>query len=124
MEVIPIKVCPYLESCFEILGRRWNGLIIHYLSICPEFTAHFSDMKRDLPDITPRSLSLKLTELTEHGLVIKKVTEGTPVNISYHLSDKGQQLAIALQPVQAWAQQYLDLDISNSKEEGNSNGEK
>ena len=92
MEVVLIKICPYLESCFEILGRRWNGLIIHYLSNCPEFTAHFSHMKRDLNDITPRSLSLKLTELAEHGLVVKKVTEGTPVIITYHLSEKGQQL--------------------------------
>ncbi len=117
MEVVPIKVCPYLESCFEILGRRWNGLIIHYLSICPEFTAHFSDMKRDLSDITPRSLSLKLSELAEWGLVIKKVTEGTPVIISYHLSEKGQQLAIALQPVQAWAQQHIELDLSNQTKE-------
>ena len=72
LEVIIIKICPYLESCFEILGRRWNGLIIHYLSNCPEFTAHFSQMKRDLNDITPRSLSLKLTELAEHGLSLKK----------------------------------------------------
>ncbi|MFS0576937.1 helix-turn-helix domain-containing protein [Sporosarcina sp. 179-K 3D1 HS] len=105
-----MKVCPYLESCFEILGRRWNGLIIHYLSNCPDFTAHFSQMKRDLPDITPRSLSLKLTELAEFGLIEKKVTEGTPVTISYHLSDKGQQLAIALQPVHEWAQQHIELD--------------
>jgi DNA-binding HxlR family transcriptional regulator len=108
--VILIKVCPYLESCFEILGRRWNGLIIHYLSNCPEFTAQFSQMKRDLTDITPRSLSLKLTELSDYELVMKKVTEGTPVTITYHLTEKGQQLAIALQPVHVWAQKNINLD--------------
>lgn len=110
-----MKVCPYLESSFEILGRRWNGLIIHYLSNCLDFTAHFSHMKRDLNDITPRSLSLKLTELSEHGLVVKKVTAGTPVMISYHLSEKGQQLAIALQPVHKWAQENIDLERTNTK---------
>jgi DNA-binding HxlR family transcriptional regulator len=108
-----IKVCPYLESCFEILGRRWNGLIIHYLSNCPEFTAHFSDMKRDLKAITPRSLSLKLTELAEYDLIVKKVTKGTPITITYHLSEKGQQLALALQPIQAWAQQYIEIDFTD-----------
>ena len=105
-----MQICPYLESCFEILGRRWNGLIIHYLANCPDYTAKFSDMKRDLKDITPRSLSMKLTELAEHDLVVKKVTAGTPVTIWYHLSDKGKQLAVALQPIQAWAQQNLKLD--------------
>ena len=113
MEVISIKICPYLESSFEILGRRWNGLIIHYLSNCPNFTAHFSDMKRDLNDITPRALSMKLTELAEHELVEKRVTEGNNVIISYHLSGKGQQLALALQPIQNWAQQNLILDKNN-----------
>jgi DNA-binding HxlR family transcriptional regulator len=111
--VIVIKVCPYLESCFEILGRRWNGLIIHYLSNCPEFTAHFSDMKRDLNAITPRSLSLKLTELAEYDLIVKKVTKGTPITITYHLSEKGQQLASALQPIQAWAQQNMEIDFTD-----------
>lgn len=110
MEVIIIQLCPYLESCFEILGRRWNGLIIHYLSNCPHFTAQFSQMKRDLHDITPRSLSLKLTELSGFGLVEKRVTEGTPVVITYHLTEKGQQLALALQPVQEWAQQHIELE--------------
>lgn len=105
-----MKVCPYLESCFEILGRRWNGLIIHYLSNCPAYTAHFSDMKRDLNAITPRSLSIKLTELAEHDLVMKKVTTDSPVTISYHLSEKGQQLATALQPIQEWAQKNIDLE--------------
>ena len=99
-----------MESCFEILGRRWNGLIVHYLSNCPGYTAHFSDMMRDLADITPRSLSMKLTELAGHDLVVKKVTEGTPVTIEYHLSEKGKQLAIALQPVQQWAQDHLELE--------------
>jgi DNA-binding HxlR family transcriptional regulator len=113
--VIELKVCPYLESSFEILGRRWNGLIIHYLSNCPDFTAHFSDMKRDLSDITPRSLSMKLTELADHDLVEKIVTMRTPISISYHLTEKGQQLAIALQPVQEWAQKNIDLDNKNNE---------
>ena len=116
MEVILIKICPYLESSFEILGRRWNGLIIHYLSNCPDYTAHFSDMKRDLNDITPRALSMKLTELAEHNLVYKNVTTGTPVMISYHLTEIGQQLSLALKPIQAWAQQHLEVDLSKNKE--------
>jgi DNA-binding HxlR family transcriptional regulator len=72
-------------------------------------------MKRDLNAITPRSLSLKLTELAEYELVVKKVTKGTPITITYHLSEKGQQLASALQPIQAWAQQNLEINLSDHK---------
>jgi DNA-binding HxlR family transcriptional regulator len=101
-----LEICPYLQYSFEILGKKWNGLIIHYLSLCPDGKAHFSEMKRDLPDITPRALSLKLTELGEYGLIEKKVVTGTPVIISYELTEKGQSLTAALESIQKWALQY------------------
>ncbi|MEO3945295.1 helix-turn-helix domain-containing protein [Gorillibacterium sp. CAU 1737] len=101
-----MQVCPYLEYSFHILGRKWNGLILHYLSLFPKGEAHFSEIQRDLKDITPRALSLKLTELQEHGLLEKVVTNGTPVVIAYRLTEKGRALTEALGPVQQWAQQY------------------
>lgn len=115
-----MQICPYLEASFQILGKRWNGLIIHYLSICPNNSAHFSDIKKDLTDITPRALSMKLTELIELGLINKKVIEGSSVTIFYELTDMGIQLAEALKPVQAWAKNNIQLgQMNNTKSEGN-----
>ncbi|WP_066069145.1 winged helix-turn-helix transcriptional regulator [Neobacillus soli] len=101
-----MEICPYLQYSFEILGKKWNGLIIHYLSLCPDGMAHFSEIKRDLPDITPRALSLKLSELGEHGLIEKKVTTEPSVIISYELTEKGRTLTLALEPIQQWALKY------------------
>ena len=116
--VIFIQICPFLEASFQILGKKWNGLIIHYLSLCKEGSAHFTDMKRDLPDITPRALSLKLSELIEYGLIEKKVVGGSHVTISYELTEKGRSLAEALQPIQKWGQSYLNLEpVKDKKEE-------
>lgn len=109
MEVISIQVCPYLEYSFSILGKKWNGLILHYLSLCENGSAHFSDMKRDLTDITSRALSLKLSELIDYGLIEKKVTANPTVTISYVLTEKGLSLTSALAPIQRWAQQYENL---------------
>ena len=50
-------------------------------------------MKRDLKTITPRALSIKLTDLMEWGLVEKNVVSTSPVNIIYQLTDKGNALA-------------------------------
>lgn len=103
-----IQICPNLEYSFQILGKKWNGLILHYLSLAPNHEAHFSEIKRDLPEITPRALSLKLMELQEHGVIEKNVKTGTPVIISYVLTEKGRALTEALGPVQQWARQYRD----------------
>ncbi|PNZ66064.1 transcriptional regulator [Staphylococcus croceilyticus] len=105
-----MEICPYLEETFKIVGRSWNGLIINYLSRCTDYTAHFSDMKRDLKTITPRALSIKLTDLGEWGLVEKKVVSTSPVSIIYELTDKGRALAEALKPMEDWARTYIELE--------------
>ena len=69
-----MEVCPYLEETFKVIVRSWNGLILNYLSRCDERSAHFSDMKRDLRRITPRALSLKLTELSNIYSHLSEVT--------------------------------------------------
>jgi DNA-binding HxlR family transcriptional regulator len=108
--VITMQVCPYFEYSFQILGKKWNGLILHYLSLCDNGASHFTELKQNLPNITPKALSSKLSELIEYELVEKKVIGGPPVSISYELTEKGQLLISSLQPIQAWAQQYMDYD--------------
>ncbi|WP_256758735.1 helix-turn-helix domain-containing protein [Cohnella sp. WQ 127256] len=103
-----MNICPYLQFSFEILGKKWNGLILHYLSLCPSGSAHFSEIKRDLTDITPRALSIKLTELAQYGLIEKKVTVEPQVTTSYLLTEKGRSLTVALEPIQKWAQIHKD----------------
>ncbi|MFC4022409.1 winged helix-turn-helix transcriptional regulator [Oceanobacillus longus] len=112
-----MKVCPYIEASFQIIGKKWNGQLIHYLSLCDNNTVHFSDIKRDLSGITSRALSLKLTELVENKLVEKVVKIGSPVIISYRLTEKGIALADSLKPIQDWARDYMDVNISMESEE-------
>mgnify|MGYP002403678346 CR=1 FL=1 len=90
-------------------------MILHYLSLAPGHKAHFSELKRDLPDITPRALSMKLTELQEHGLIDRIVKTGMPVEIASALTDKGLSLTEALKPVQQWARQYRDSSREGSE---------
>lgn len=110
-----MEVCPYLEETFKILGRSWNGLIINYLSRCNDNSAHFSDMKRDLKTITPRALSIKLSELADWQLVEKRIISTSPVAIIYVLTEKGQALAQALHPIEEWAQNYVDLSATQEE---------
>ncbi|SDQ80705.1 winged helix-turn-helix transcriptional regulator [Virgibacillus salinus] len=111
-----MKVCPYIEASFQILGKKWNGQLIHYLSLCDNGTAHFSDIKHDLRGITSRALSLKLSELAEEELVEKIVENGSPVTISYQLTEKGRSLSNSLKPIQEWAQNYMNVNTPKESE--------
>ena len=44
------------------------------------------------------------------GLVEKKVVSTSPVSIIYELTDKGKALAVALKPIEKWAQEHVTLE--------------
>lgn len=103
------KACPYVEYAFNILGKKWNGVIIHYLSQCEHNSSHFTELRTNIPHITPRALSAKLIELMREGLLEKKIVITTPLSVSYELTDKGRLLAAALTPIQDWAKEYIPI---------------
>ncbi len=113
------KICPYIEASFEIIGKKWNGQIIHYLSLCENQSAHFSNIKRDVAGITPKALSMRLSELIDYGLIEKNITGTSPVTIDYSLTEKGAALAESLKSIQEWAIKYLPVacEIPNEREE-------
>lgn len=98
--------CPYVTSAFELLSKKWTGVILHTLSLNSEYQAHFSDLKNGIPNITPRVLSMRLNELLEEGLVTKHESEQHHV---YRLTQKGLDLVSAIKDIENWAHHYIEL---------------
>jgi DNA-binding HxlR family transcriptional regulator len=105
-----MSICPNLEFAFQILGKKWNGYILHFLSTQQEMRASFNDIKNGVTNITPKALSACLQDLISYNLVSKNVKATTPVSITYELTEKGAALVIALRPIQQGAYDYLRED--------------
>lgn len=69
---------------------------------------HFNEIKKTIPDLSPRMLSERLKEFEAEGLVERQVIPSTPVRTEYHLTDKGYALAPALQAIEVWAHEWLE----------------
>lgn len=96
-----------LSAAFEILGKRWNGVI---LGVLAEDDARFADLSRGLGgSISDSMLSARLAELTELGLISRVVVEGPPVSVRYSLTASGRALIPALNSLGTWAQDHLQL---------------
>ncbi len=54
--------------------------------------AHFGEIQKNLPGITPRALALALKELEVAGLVERKIVEAYPPRPRYELTPSGQVL--------------------------------
>jgi DNA-binding HxlR family transcriptional regulator len=89
-----------LVRAFDLLGKRWSGLLLATLRPGP---AGFSELGRALSPISDSMLSERLTELTEAGLISRAVTDSKPPGASYQLTDAGAALLPVLEELAKWA---------------------
>jgi DNA-binding HxlR family transcriptional regulator len=93
-----------LSRAFDLLGKRWNGVILATLQGTP---AGFSELRRAVGSITDSVLSDRLTELAEAGLVSRTVTDTRPPGVTYELTATGQALMPVLDKLATWAGENL-----------------
>ncbi|MBD5637816.1 helix-turn-helix transcriptional regulator [Clostridium botulinum] len=96
-------MCPKFETAFELLGKKWTGLIIRTLLSGQK---RFSDISEAIPNMSARILTERFKELELEGIIIRKVYPETPVRIEYELTEKGSDLQAVMDEVQKWAEKW------------------
>lgn len=99
------QMCPRFEKASELLGKKWTGLILRTLMGGPK---RFSDFREQVPDLSDRLLSERLSELEAAGLVTRYVHQTKPVLIEYILTDKGRALEPVMVAMQEWADVWIE----------------
>jgi Predicted transcriptional regulators len=97
------QLCPKFEAAFELLGKRWTGLIIRTLLGGKK---RFSDIVEVIPNMSARMLTERFKELESEGIITRKVYPETPVRIEYELTEKGLELKSVMDEVQKWAEKW------------------
>jgi DNA-binding HxlR family transcriptional regulator len=96
-------VCPHFHAAIELIGKRWTGAIISALTEGP---LRFGDLARAVPGLSDRLLSQRLRELEVEGLVKREVESGTPVRVTYSLTEKGADLRPVFGELKQWARRW------------------
>jgi DNA-binding HxlR family transcriptional regulator len=78
-----------VEEAMRLLGGRWRLLLVSYLLDGPK---RFNDLRRDVPGISQRMLTLDLRALEQVGLVQRTVFAEVPVKVEYRLTEDGRRL--------------------------------
>lgn len=87
-----VSYCP-VEHAMRVLGGRWRILLVYYLLEGPK---RFSELRRALPRISQRMLTLELRAFESLGLVARTVYPEVPPRVEYSLTDEGRQLRAAV----------------------------
>jgi len=86
-----------LELLNEVLYGKWKFIIIWNLI---DKSLRFSDLRKQIPSITDRMLSLQLKELEEEGFIQRVISEGTPAKVDYTLTHKARGIIPALEELE------------------------
>ena len=89
-----------LHTCNNILGNKWNLLIIKSLL---ESEKRFSAIKKDIYTISDRVLSEKIKNLIENGII---ETGMLYYNKTYKLTKKGRELQNFIDALDKWSSEY------------------
>lgn len=104
MEAIPAQeptgVCPHFHAAIELIGKRWTGAIVFALTDGP---LRFGELAKAVPGLSDRLLSRRLRELEREALVARQVEAGSPVRVTYSLTEAGAELRPALVELKDWA---------------------
>lgn len=104
MYKIDEKIYPCCTSLtMKFIGGKWKTVILIHLK---NSTKRYSELRKLIPTITERTLSLQLKQLEAHGLLIRTVyTSKPPLKVEYKLSSFGKTLIPVLEAISAWGNQ-------------------
>jgi DNA-binding HxlR family transcriptional regulator len=96
---------------------KWSMEVLVALHSAP--SAGFEELRRSLPGISPRVLSLKLKGLEQHNMVRREIIDARPPRVRYTLTDQGWTVAWLSDPVllfleQAGARERAERPTSTS----------
>ncbi len=88
-----------IEKALEVLNGKWTFLILRDLF---EGTRRFGELRKSLTGVSPKTLSERLKELEEKGILVRKAYATIPPTVEYSLTEKGQSLMPIIKAMKLW----------------------
>lgn len=83
-----------------VIGGKWKTVILYHL-ISGEL--RYNELRKLMPSVTERTLSLQLRALEDDGIVDRKVYNNKPpLKVLYTLTDFGKTLIPVIQSIADW----------------------
>lgn len=102
------------EECSEvyaanIIGGQWSLVICSWLV---NGKLRFGELKRLLPNITERMLTLQLKKLEANNIVKRIVYAEVPLKVEYELTSIGYELEPIIRQLESWGNKHKQSAIS------------
>ena len=85
----------------DVIGNKWKGIILFHLL---SGTKRFNEIRRLIPDVTQRVLTLQLRELEQDKVINRKIYPQIPPKVEYSLTKVGKSLEPILMALRDWGE--------------------
>lgn len=99
-----------VRDALEILSGKWKLPIIISLSFGNK---RFSQMAKEIPNITDKMLSKELRDLEANQLVKRTVFDSVPVIVEYSMTEYGKSLEKVISELRDWGTQHRKKIMEN-----------
>jgi len=93
-----------VDVTLDIFNDRWKMKIIWFLL---EGDKRFKDLHSDIPDISQKTLTVKLKELEKKNIIFREVFPEVPPKVVYSLSPIGKKLEPVVKEMYEWGLAYV-----------------
>jgi DNA-binding HxlR family transcriptional regulator len=101
-ELILDKDCPVLQV-INIVGDKWTLPVLYVLK---QGTKRYSEIQREIPEISKKMLTQTLRRLESDNIVKRKIYPVVPPKTEYALTAFGNQLIKPLEVLANWAWEH------------------
>jgi DNA-binding HxlR family transcriptional regulator len=98
-----MKVCP-IDRSLKILGQRYALHIMRNMILLKQ--NRFTQFLNSIEGISTKTLSLRLQQLEEYGLIERKVIPGRPAHTVYSPTKKGMDVQRILAEIASFSIKY------------------
>jgi DNA-binding HxlR family transcriptional regulator len=91
---------PYLRQTLDLVADKW---VVAALYILSHGTKRYSELQREIGDISQRMLTRTLRDLERNGLIDRKVYPVVPPMVEYSLTPLGKTLNQVLKSLCEWS---------------------
>lgn len=95
--------CP-VEAALDVIGNKWKGVILYHLI---SGSKRFNELRRLIPYVSQRILTLQLRELESDKVIERKVYAQVPPKVEYSLSELGISLHPIIFSLRDWGEQFM-----------------
>jgi DNA-binding HxlR family transcriptional regulator len=101
------------RRALSLLSGKWSVEVLYLLA---SGTRRYSEVLREVGEISKKTLTQTLRTLERDGLVTRTVTPSVPVRVDYELTELGLTLLPVLRAVKQWSEAHFpEIELARNE---------